>query len=755
MKKVSVLLLTSWISAISAQTPNSGLSYIHDNQQVMLPPRTYSADAGKKYNHPAYYSHPDFGKLTFYAPYGKRVVEDLGRRTVDSRYYIDLDNPLFFYIEKGAKPINYYKGNDLLAIDPSLSQAAPGLYRASGQPCPTELNTQAGSSAIEIGQERFGFNRFSLRIHKNDGSQQLLNANWSDVRVGNNGCYVTDIFPGIDLRMMYREARVKSEFVVKQNPGVRKLVFIDHLQLSPGLSMQLEAPVVSDHEKGHLNVYNTQTQQLELQIDPARSHDNSGSHTSWFNAYALNGQNLEITCDSLILNGNGRVYPVIVDPLVTAVGPVTAGTTYLAGTAMTPAFCSNSIAVTYPAGTTPWDFSAYWSFYSNWCFGYYTGHGALGDDCWMSEVAVWITSTCGGRTPTVGTSWVCSGCNVPGTWNPTLGFASSGTQSMAQCYAASCSAQTMTFTINQNRSNCTAYSNYDGCSPVSRSYCQTLDNWRVTVQGRSMETLGNTTTGNGTTSATAICFTPYTMNPTPQYGISPYSYNWNPGGGNASTQSVTMTTPGATQTYTATVTDACGTVRTAAFTISNNCVLPIQLTDYTATSDGQRVRLDWTTQSESASDYFTIEKSLDAVHFQALEKVPATGSSNAKSTYRVYDPSPERNAILYYRLQQFDLHNPVAVFSRIVSVNVGPGGEEVLIVPNPATDEITVHLNQEAIQACCVEVSLCNTAGKTVLNKTLSPGQDKVAVRDLPRGVYLVRVTDGARLIGSCKLVLQ
>ncbi|MGV2481383.1 UNVERIFIED_CONTAM: hypothetical protein IGO34_31795, partial [Salmonella enterica subsp. enterica serovar Weltevreden] len=86
------------------------------------PQRDYPIETGKHYNDPQYYTHPDFGKLTFDAPVGKSVVEDLSRRTPYERYYIDLDQPQFFYIEKSSKPINYDNNGYLCAIDASLKQ---------------------------------------------------------------------------------------------------------------------------------------------------------------------------------------------------------------------------------------------------------------------------------------------------------------------------------------------------------------------------------------------------------------------------------------------------------------------------------------------------------------------------------------------------------------------------------------------------------------------------------------------------------
>lgn len=76
------------------------------NYAVIPTQRSYGAGAGKACNEPGYYSYPGFGKLTFNAPEGKSVAEDLSRRTPYKRYDVDLDQPLFFYIGKSTRPIN-------------------------------------------------------------------------------------------------------------------------------------------------------------------------------------------------------------------------------------------------------------------------------------------------------------------------------------------------------------------------------------------------------------------------------------------------------------------------------------------------------------------------------------------------------------------------------------------------------------------------------------------------------------------------
>ena len=165
-------------------------------------PRSYSIEAGKKYNSEAYYSHPDFGKLTFRAPYRKNVVEDISKRTYDSRYYVDIDNPTYFYIEQSSGPINLYKDGLWRAIDPTLHPVSAQVYQSGVQPCPTKLDAGNKRTAILLGEAEFQFNHYSLQVIHTDHSVTTHQANWSQIAIGNEGAYITDVFPGIDMKLV-------------------------------------------------------------------------------------------------------------------------------------------------------------------------------------------------------------------------------------------------------------------------------------------------------------------------------------------------------------------------------------------------------------------------------------------------------------------------------------------------------------------------------------------------------------------------
>jgi hypothetical protein len=698
-------------------------------------PRTYSPETGKKYNPESFYTHPDFGKLTFDAPYGKNVAEDISKRTYDSRYYVDLDDPTYFYIKQASNAINMYKDGKWLAIDPTLYPVSPQLYRSGVQPCPTTLDIGNKKTGIQLGNEEFSFNNYSLKVVHTDNSVTTHQADWSHIAVGNEGAYVTDIFPGIDFKLVFAEASIESDFIIRENLHVKQLVFTDQLNIPAYLNGFIYTNETV--QNGPVIFENIYTGEAEIKFDRARCHDASENKRSWISPYTLSGNTLRILCDSTQLNDTSKVYPLTIDPLVTVVGPIASGMNVM-GSRLTPLSCTNTLNVTFPGGTTPWDVSAFWNVYTDFCADDLLDYGVY-IDCYRSEAEIWITNTCGGISPAGAptTIWTCLGCNSYGTWNPTLPFASSGTQSLAQCYAPSCSNQTMSFTINNRRTYCTNFYGYDMC-PYANSYCNSLRQWSVTVQGRNAETLANTTTGNGsTTIAAATCASGTTLlNPLAQYGVPGYTYSWNTGA-NTSTLSV----PNGPSTYTATVTDACGTVRTATFTIT--CPLAVNLSAFEVSHSGEDVAVNWSTSFEKENHHFVILRAGNDLEFEEIGQVFSHGDSENPQSYSFTDRNP-LNGTNYYQLATMDINNQMKL-SDIRSLEKKPSSKPISISPNPSKGSFTVGVSIP--ETGDYIVSIASLAGKVESQQVYSfeKGDQSIPFNklNLQKGTYIIRIQKG------------
>lgn len=107
-----------------------------------------------------------------------------------------------------------------------------------------------------------------------------------------------------------------------------------------------------------------------------------------------------------------------------------------------------------------------------------------------------------------------------------------------------------------------------------------------------------------------------------------------------------------------------------AVVVEVNCgVLPVELLGFEAISRNNSVVLQWATASETNSDFFTIERSEDACHWEAIGLENAAGNSNAILNYTFTDTYVS-SGIWYYRLRQTDLDGSYEYFKPImVDVN--------------------------------------------------------------------------------------
>jgi len=167
--------------------------------------------------------------------------------------------------------------------------------------------------------------------------------------------------------------------------------------------------------------------------------------------------------------------------------------------------------------------------------------------------------------------------------------------------------------------------------------------------------------------------------------------------------------------------------------VSNNVVLPIELFSFTAECSSQKVFLKWSTASEKNNDFFTLEHSLDAIHWSDLGKVIGAGNSIVKTNYSFTDEEVY-NVISYYRLKQTDFegqykYTPILFFNSCAEI-----GQDIFIYPNPGNGKIKLYYNGDykAIR----DVFIYNSFGETIYHsETYQLGID---LFDKPEGVYFV-----------------
>ena len=207
-------------------------------------------------------------------------------------------------------------------------------------------------------------------------------------------------------------------------------------------------------------------------------------------------------------------------------------------------------------------------------------------------------------------------------------------------------------------------------------------------------------------------------------------------------------------TVSGTITTATAVSSFSPFTLASSSTgnpLPIELLSFSAELIEKEVQLSWATVVEIDNDYFTIERSNDAINWEAIIKVYGVGNSTQVLNYAAVDKTPYLFTS-YYRLKQTCLDGHYEYFN-IVSVYNGSGKssqsklEILTIEPNPFKGNFNVAYNAASNEA--LRVQIVNTTGKLVFSETVSADNHTSYIffdrLNLSKGFYLLRLSQAGK----------
>jgi hypothetical protein len=165
----------------------------------------------------------------------------------------------------------------------------------------------------------------------------------------------------------------------------------------------------------------------------------------------------------------------------------------------------------------------------------------------------------------------------------------------------------------------------------------------------------------------------------------------------------------------------------------NNTILPIVLNSFEVTCNNGFTEIKWTTSAEINNDYFTIEKSADALNWEIVTYIQGAGNSNQQINYSYIDDSYyNNNQTTYYRLKQTDFDGKLEYFN-IVPIQCR-GATSLIIFPNPATSIITISGKE------INKIEIIDLLGRIVKQVEQNENNIKIDISNLSNGSYLVRI---------------
>jgi hypothetical protein len=170
--------------------------------------------------------------------------------------------------------------------------------------------------------------------------------------------------------------------------------------------------------------------------------------------------------------------------------------------------------------------------------------------------------------------------------------------------------------------------------------------------------------------------------------------------------------------------------------------LAVQLLYFNARLENRQTWLNWTTASESNSDYFKIERSVDGINFSSLASVNAAGNSSSIINYEYKDINPATGAN-YYRLRQVDIDGHFTL-SKQIRIVLSQNGDAFLTVhPNPAQQQINIIFTSAKNEN--IRMDLFDTKGTLVGTKKIhviaGVNELKWDIDALPAGVYSINIS--------------
>lgn len=483
-------------------------------------------------------NHPELGIMPLQSPC-KDCYEDISKRESNYRYFVKKGSGgSHFFKQQSLGDINYkdasgfWKEINYRLQEPNVQ----GEYFAPNQPNPVAIDLNKKFSSIKSEGYEILFNKSIEIYHQNkDGKLVALGTpNWSRYSAGDDGVRVVEFLPGIDMHMIVNEGRVKTNFILKskQNLSEGWLVVKQHFEFNRELSF--DGSLASKDEAGKI------IGEIPVVDRSGRKIFNIGSNSIYDSniesqMQIIAGAEFTSTNDFFVyvpvswLNDKLVTYPVVIDPLVSATNNVVqvaiTGSQYNS-LCFTGGCSYNMPAITVPASCTVTDVTTTFTYEAK-------------NSCTMQDGGVSVSY---------------NACRSPNTGAYTNGLAFTGNAAIAaslfsdfsSCIpAAQCATYNMNFTMNFHRCN-------NDYTPGCTSNCiAAASAWVVTVEGHTVEI--------GSISPAQVMCTggsaPLTASAA--YGVGPYSYSWTPGPIAGQTVSVS---PGGNQTYTCTITDACGSI---------------------------------------------------------------------------------------------------------------------------------------------------------------------------------------------------
>lgn len=178
-------------------------------------------------------------------------------------------------------------------------------------------------------------------------------------------------------------------------------------------------------------------------------------------------------------------------------------------------------------------------------------------------------------------------------------------------------------------------------------------------------------------------------------------------------------------------------------------ILPVTLSDFKVFEKSGKAQLEWTTATEINNRGFEMQRSIDGVKWEVIGFVNSKaieGNSEESLQYNYNDKSVG-SGLFYYRILQQDGEGQQRI-SMVRSVRLGKNAPALQLYPNPA--DHTAFIDGITPGA---HLTLLDAKGAVLNQLTAKSNKESIAIAQLTKGIYFIRVTEDNALIKTLTMV--
>jgi len=161
-------------------------------------------------------------------------------------------------------------------------------------------------------------------------------------------------------------------------------------------------------------------------------------------------------------------------------------------------------------------------------------------------------------------------------------------------------------------------------------------------------------------------------------------------------------------------------------------VLPVKFLKFSASLAKGSVELRWQVAQQDNVKEYTVERTQDGVHWEAISNIAANNATTANYSFTDVHPYSGRS---YYRISEIDW-NGKAFYSSTATVQITTS-PSIRSWPNPVSD----FLNVENPFSFPIKATIFDAAGRRILEKTMQPGTNQINTSAFLPGIYVLNTS--------------